>query len=59
MTWAWLSAMALRRENERDVIDFLENDHVRIHSVSSPPYDVQKRVELGRALAMKPRCEAR
>ena len=46
--------MALRREIERDVIDFLEIDHVRNHAVASLPYGLQKRVELARALAMKP-----
>jgi len=46
--------LALRREIERDVIDFLEIDHVRNHSVASLPYGLQKRVELARALAMQP-----
>ena len=46
---------ALRREIERDVIDFLEIDHVRHHSVASLPYGLQKRVELARALAMRPK----
>ncbi len=47
--------MALRREIEREVIDFLEIDHVRHQSVASLPYGLQKRVELARALAMQPR----
>ena len=47
--------LALRAEIERDVIDFLEIDHVRHQSVSALPYGLQKRVELARALAMRPR----
>ncbi len=47
--------MALRSEIEREVIDFLEIDHVRHHSVASLPYGLQKRVELARALAMRPK----
>jgi len=46
---------ALRREIEREVIDFLEIDHVRNQSVASLPYGLQKRVELARALAMRPK----
>jgi branched-chain amino acid transport system ATP-binding protein len=44
----------LRREIEERIIDFLEIDHIRHASVSSLPYGLQKRVELARALAMKP-----
>jgi branched-chain amino acid transport system ATP-binding protein len=47
--------MALRAEIERDVIDFLELDHVRNVPVAILPYGLQKKVELARALAMKPR----
>jgi len=47
--------MQLRREIERDVIDFLEIDHIRNLSVASLPYGLQKRVELARALAMQPK----
>ncbi|MCU0968396.1 MAG: ABC transporter ATP-binding protein [Rubrivivax sp.] len=47
--------MALRREIEREVIDFLEIDHVRHQPVAALPYGLQKRVELARALAMQPR----
>lgn len=47
--------IALRREIERDVIDFLEIDHIRHQPVASLPYGLQKRVELARALAMRPR----
>jgi branched-chain amino acid transport system ATP-binding protein len=47
--------MALRDEVERKVIDFLEIDHIRHLSVDVLPYGLQKRVELARALAMRPR----
>ena len=47
--------MALRREIERDVIDFLEIDHIRHLPVGALPYGLQKRVELARALAMRPK----
>jgi branched-chain amino acid transport system ATP-binding protein len=47
--------MALRAEVERRVIDFLEIDHIRHRSIESLPYGLQKRVELARALAMRPR----
>jgi len=47
--------MALRHEIEREVIDFLEIDHIRHLPVASLPYGLQKRVELARALAMRPR----
>lgn len=46
---------ALRDEIERDVIDFLELDHIRKAPVAALPYGLQKRVELGRALAMRPK----
>ena len=38
-----------------EIIDFLEMEQWRKHRVSSLPYGVQKRVELGRALAQEPR----
>ncbi|MFC3853883.1 ABC transporter ATP-binding protein [Salinispirillum marinum] len=44
----------LRAVLERDVIDFLELDHIRNAPVAALPYGLQKRVELGRALAMRP-----
>jgi branched-chain amino acid transport system ATP-binding protein len=47
--------MTLREEVERRVIDFLEIDHIRHRPVDSLPYGLQKRVELARALAMRPR----
>ena len=46
---------ALRAEIERRVIDFLEIDHIRHRTVDALPYGLQKRVELARALAMRPR----
>jgi ABC-type nitrate/sulfonate/bicarbonate transport system ATPase subunit len=47
--------IALRHEIERDVIDFLEIDHIRHLPVAGLPYGLQKRVELARALAMRPK----
>lgn len=46
---------ALRSEVERRVIDFLELDNVRHKSVEALSYGLQKRVELARALAMRPK----
>ena len=45
----------LRREVEEKIIDFLEIDHIRKAPVASLSYGLQKRVELARALAMKPK----
>ena len=42
-----------RRACER-IIDFLEIEHIRKTPVGKLPYGLQKRVELGRALAMEP-----
>ncbi len=47
--------ISFREEIERDVIDFLELDHIRKAPVAALPYGLQKRVELARALAMKPK----
>ena len=47
--------MELRAEVERDIIDFLEINHIRHMPVASLSYGLQKRVELARALAMRPR----
>lgn len=44
----------LRQEIEERIIDFLEIEHIRKAPVSSLSYGLQKRVELARALAMKP-----
>ena len=50
---------ALREEIEHrefceEIIDFLEIEHIRKTPVGALPYGLQKRVELGRALAMQP-----
>lgn len=42
------------RERVEDIIDFLEINEWRKHPVALLPYGIQKRVELGRALAMDP-----
>ncbi len=42
------------RRKVEDIIDFLEIEAWRKHPVALLPYGVQKRVELGRALAMDP-----
>jgi branched-chain amino acid transport system ATP-binding protein len=42
------------REKVEDIIDLLEIEAWRFHPVGMLPYGVQKRVELGRALAMEP-----
>jgi len=47
--------MALREQIEREVIDFLEIDHIRHQPVAGLAYGLQKRVELARALAMQPK----
>ena len=47
--------MRLRQEVEERIIDFLEIDHIRHMPVSVLSYGLQKRVELARALAMRPK----
>jgi len=42
------------RKIAEDIIDFLEIEQYRYSYIMSLPYGVQKRVELGRALAMNP-----
>ena len=42
------------RNIAEDVIDFLEIEEYRFSYILSLPYGIQKRIELGRALAMKP-----
>jgi branched-chain amino acid transport system ATP-binding protein len=42
------------REFVERIIDFLEIEHIRKTPVGKLPYGLQKRVELGRALAMEP-----
>ena len=57
--WYWGGAhreeMALRRKVEEEVIDFLEIEAIRNLPVGSLAYGLQKRVELARALAMRPK----
>jgi branched-chain amino acid transport system ATP-binding protein len=57
--WYWGSAhreeMELRKKIEEDIIDFLEIESIRKQPVSTLAYGLQKRVELGRALAMRPK----
>ena len=64
MKQSWLAGMlwmgpakreeiANRRKVE-DIVDFLEIEQWRKHPVALLPYGFQKRVELGRALAMEP-----
>ena len=54
----WGPAKQEEMENRRrveDIIDFLEIEQWRKHPVALLPYGFQKRVELGRALAMEPK----
>jgi branched-chain amino acid transport system ATP-binding protein len=57
----WQAVVSVRRANEEiehrkveEIIDFLEIQHIRKTPVGRLPYGLQKRVELGRALAMEP-----
>ena len=43
------------RKRVEEIIDFLEIQHIRNASVATLSYGLQKRVELARALAMRPR----
>ncbi len=43
-----------RRFIEEEIIDLLEIEHIRDKTVGMLPYGLQKRVELGRALALDP-----
>jgi len=43
------------RHRVEEILDFLEMEQWRKHLVGSLPYGVQKRVELGRALAQEPK----
>ena len=45
-----------RRELDEEVIDFLGLSGFRNHLVASLPHGIRKRVDLARALAMKPKC---
>lgn len=57
--WYWGAAhkeeMTLRKKIEEDIIDFLEIESIRKQPVSALAYGLQKRVELARALAMRPK----
>ena len=57
--WYWGRAhreeMELRRLVEEEIIDFLEIEAIRKLPVASLAYGLQKRVELARALAMRPK----
>ena len=46
--------LALRKEIEETIIDLLEIESIRKKVVGTLPYGLQKRVELARALAMRP-----
>jgi branched-chain amino acid transport system ATP-binding protein len=43
------------REQAEDLIDFLEIEHIRKSPAGAVPMGLQRRVELGRALAMQPK----
>ncbi len=43
-----------QRKKVEEIIDFLEIEHVRKKLVAELPYGLQKRIDLGRALAMDP-----
>ena len=43
------------RERVEEIVDFLEIEDIRDHPVGALSYGLQKRVELGRALAVSPR----
>ena len=47
--------MTFRKWIEERIIDLLEIEHIRKKTVHTLPYGLQKRVELGRALAMRPK----
>jgi branched-chain amino acid transport system ATP-binding protein len=49
-----LSEELAHRERVEQIIDFLEIEHIRKTPVGKLPYGLQKRVELGRALAAEP-----
>jgi len=55
----WRHGPAMQEEVQHrrfveEIIDFLEIEHIRKTPVGKLPYGLQKRVELGRALAMEP-----
>lgn len=54
--WGWARREEIRhRERVEEIVDFLEIEAYRTQIVSTLPYGLQKRVELGRALAMDPK----
>lgn len=54
--WGWAEREEIRfRETVEEIIDFLEIEHIRYQMVGHLSYGLQKRVELGRALALDPR----
>ncbi len=55
MPWARREEMELRESIEKEVVDFLEIEHIRGHGVGTLAYGLRKRVELARALALRPR----
>jgi len=61
VTGSWYRGKAAREEVrhrsfiEEEIIDLLEIEHIRNKPVGMLPYGLQKRVELGRALALEPK----
>ncbi|MCZ6635717.1 MAG: ABC transporter ATP-binding protein [bacterium] len=54
--WGFAEKEEIRfREEMEEIIDFLEIEHIRYQEVGHLSYGLQKRVELGRALALDPR----
>lgn len=47
--------LLLRKHIEEEIVDLLEIEQIRKNVVHALPYGLQKRVELARALAMRPR----
>lgn len=47
--------MVFRKHIEEKIVDLLEIEHIRKQPVHALPYGLQKRVELARALAMRPK----
>jgi len=47
--------VAFRKHIEEKIVDLLEIEHIRKQPVHTLPYGLQKRVELARALAMRPK----
>lgn len=55
MPWARKEEFELRESLEKEVVDFLEIEHIRNQAVGTLPYGLRKRVELARALALRPK----